>query len=693
MAAKTTATWEVLLEPIRIGPLLAKNRIQAAPTLTCICNRDQSVTRELVEFYRAQAKGGAGIITVHETAIDADRAITQPTQLNLGDDFYIPGLSAVAEAIKDGGALASIQLNHGGRQAVSELNGGRNPIGPSAQVGLFTEDRRRGEQVVEEMTPAMIDEVIDHFAAAAYRAKLAGFDMIQLHGGHGWLISQFISPAVNKRADEYGGSLENRTRFALRVVDAVRERCGVDFPIEWRMSASDLVPGGLEIEDAVAYAQLMQDRVDCFQVSAGMISEPRTYPYTHASVYLPHGENVERAAAIKAAVSKPVAVVGAIMDLEEGGEWVAAGKADIIAMCRALLADAQLPNKTFRGRKAEIIPCIRCNTCLARGVHSNQVRCTVNPRSVREDYYRCLPPAPGRKKVLVVGGGPAGMVAGITAAERGHEVVLLEKEERLGGNLLISSGPSFKSDYRRYLDYLLGQVERQVERGTLVVRMAAAGSLDRVTAESPEVVILATGAEPLWPQIVGIENGNVFWAGDVLRGDNVLSHGAALEAGAPLRGGDVLRAGEVLRGVHMPGGRVVVAGSGGMGQEAALVLAREGMQVTIIDAPGGSAYDQTVNFLDVMALEDCLAERQVEVRTEFALSEIGKEGVVALRPGGESLTLPADAVVVATPLDPRDDLVRRLREVVEDVRVVGDCRSPRILYHAVHEGFEAAVEI
>ncbi len=693
MAAKPPVPWQVLLEPIRIGPLVAKNRIEAAPTLTCICNRDQSVTRELVEFYRVQAKGGAGIITVHETAVDADRAITQPTQLNLGDDFYIPGLAAVAEVIKDGGALASIQLNHGGRQAVSELNGGRNPIGPSAQVGRFTEDRRRGEQVVEEMTPAMIDEVIDHFAAAAYRAKLAGFDMVQIHGGHGWLISQFVSPAVNKRTDEYGGSLENRARFAIRVVDAVRERCGADFPIEWRLSASDLVPGGLEIEDAVEYARLMQDRIDCFQVSAGMISEPRTYPYTHASVYLPHGENVERAAAIKRAVTKPVAVVGAIMDLEEGGEWVAAGKADLVAMCRALLADPQLPNKTFRGKKDEIIPCIRCNTCLARGVHMNQVRCTVNPRSVREDYYRCLPSAAVRKKVVVVGGGPAGMVAGITAAERGHEVVLFEKEGRLGGNLLISSGPPFKSDYRRYLDYLLVQVDRWVERGALVVQAGVAGTPDRVSAESPDVLIVAAGAEPVWPDVVGLKRGNVFWAGDVLRGGNILCQGAVLAADEPLRGGDVLCAGEALLGVQMPGGRVVVAGSGGMGKEAALALAREGMQVTIVGIPGGSERDQTVNFLDVMALEDCLAERAVDMNSAFVLDEVHTDRVVTRGPGGEPLMLPADAVVVATDLSPRADLVKRLSDVAEDVRVVGDCRSPRILYHAVHEGFEAAIEI
>jgi 2,4-dienoyl-CoA reductase-like NADH-dependent reductase (Old Yellow Enzyme family)/thioredoxin reductase len=652
--------FEALLQPLKIGPLTAKNRIEAAPTLTCIAHADQSVSSELVEFYRVQAKGGAGIITVLETAIDADRAITQPTQLNLGSDFYIPALTSVAEVIKAGDAIASIQLNHGGRQAVSQLNGGRNPIGPSAMVGIFTEDRRRGEQVVEEMSLAMIDEVIDHFAAAAFRAKTAGFDMVMVHAGHGWLISQFISPAVNTRADEYGGSLENRCRFGIRVIEAIRERCGADFPIEWRISASDLVPGGLEIADAVRYAQIMQDKVDLLQVSAGTIGVPHTYPYTHPSTYLPHGENLERAAEIKKAVRTPVGVVGAIVDLDEAGEWVAAGKVDFVALCRALIADPALPKKTFRGRKQDVIPCIRCNACLIRGAHSLPVRCAVNPVAVREDYYRCVPPVAARKKkVVVVGGGPAGMEAALVASSRGHDVTLFEKEDRLGGNLLAAAGPDFKADWKRFVDYLL----RQMDASSVDVRLGTEATADRVRAQAPDEVVVAVGAEPVLPEIPGVDGPNVMLAADV------------------------------MKGALVRGGNVVVAGDGGMGLEAALHLARHGKQVAIVELPGGSAGDQTVNFVDVVVLQDYLDEHGIRPRKGVVLKEVGERKVVVRDGQGQESELAADVVVLAPVLRARTEVVEGLLDSAPEVHVVGDCREPRILFNAIHEGFDAALEI
>ncbi len=654
------ASWEHLAKPISIGSLTAKNRVEAAPTLTCTAHADQSVSRELIEFYRAQALGGAGIITVLETAIDQDRSISQPSGLNIGSDFFIPGLSAVAEAIKCDGALASIQLNHAGRQAVAALNGGRNPICPSGMTGVFTEDRRRGAQVIDEMTLDMIDQVIENYAAAAWRAKMAGFDMIMLHGGHGWLISQFVSPAVNKRTDEYGGPLENRVLFPVRVIEAIRERCGADLPIEYRMSASDLIPGGMEIEDAIRYAGLMQDKVDLFQVSAGMIGEFHTYPYTHPAYYLPHGENVDRAAEIKKNVSTPVAAVGAILDLDEAGQWIAEGKADMVALCRALIADTALPKKTFRGRKDEVIPCIRCNICTLRGGHGEPVRCTVNPFSIREDYYRWLPArAATKKKVAVIGGGPAGMEAALMASSRGHEVTLLEKEDRLGGNLAFSSGPDFKADWKRYFEYL----RRQMEKSAVNIQLGVEATPALIKAQAPDEIVVAVGAEPVWPDLPGSHSPNVFWAGDVMGGRQVA------------------------------GDKVVVAGSGGMGMEAALHLAQQGKRVEIVELPGGSGADATANFINVIVLRDQLEDFGVRLHSDLVLEEIQYGKVAAQDGAGEEQTLTAESVVLAPNLCSRAGVVAKFLALADEVHVVGDCKAPRILFNAVHEGFEAGISI
>ncbi|MBN1631803.1 MAG: FAD-dependent oxidoreductase, partial [Thermoleophilia bacterium] len=509
----------------------------------------------------------------------------------------------------------------------------------------------------------MIDTVVDNFAAAALRAKHAGFDMVMVHGGHGWLISQFLSPLANQRTDEYGGSFENRVRFAVRVVDAIRERCGADFPIELRISASDLVEGGWTLDDALQFAQVMQYKVDCFQVSAGMIAEMQTYPLTHPSCYLPYGENVERAAAIRAAVNKPVAVVGGIVDLDFAARLVAEGKADMVAMCRALIADTALVKKSFAGKAADVVPCIRCNTCLARGTQAMTVQCTTNPWSFREEYYRCLPQPARRKKVVVVGGGPAGMEAAIIASSRGHEVVLFEKEPQLGGNLAVAAAPEFKFDMKRFLHYLV----RQIDKSEVVVRLGAEATAELVAAEKPDELIVAVGAEPVTLEVPGCEREDVR--------------------------GMLVPAEDVYTGRAETGERVVIAGCGGIGLEAALALGRQGKQVEVLDVPGGSEQDQTVNLVDHLLVIPLLAELGIEPRTGWTVAGISPGSVTITDGGGRTEEISADTVVLANGRWPRSHVVEALRPLVDDAHVVGDCKAPRILYDAIHEGFDAALAI
>ncbi len=652
------ARWNMLLEPLQIGPVTAKNRIEAGPSLPCLGNVDGSVSTELVDYYKAKAKGGAAIVTVGESAIDSDYGITHAGQLFLDHDNKIPGLSRIADAIHRYGALASIELCHGGGATMPGLIGNRPPIAPSPMTSQLHEALLGHKIDVQVMDHDLIEQVIENYASAALRVKKAGFDMILLHGGHGWLLAQFTSPRTNRRTDEYGGSVENRARFPLRVLARTRELCGPDLAIEYRFSADELVPGGLSQEEGIRFAQLIEEKVDCFNVSCGTMGELKLIPYVHPAYFLPRGKNVHFAAKLKQAVKKPVTAVGAIVDLELAERIVADGQADMVAMTRALISDPSLPEKTFQGLEDEVIPCIRCNECLARVARFIPVRCTTNPRSgIETEVASLLSVGTHRRKVVVAGGGPAGMEAAVTAAERGHDVVLFERDDRLGGNLVAASGPDFKYETKRFLDYLV----RRVNALPIDVRAGAAADAASVAAENPDLLVIAVGADPVRSGIPGLDTAEVVWAGDVCA--------------------DLVETGD----------RVVVAGGGGIGCETALHLAHKGRKVVVVEMLNEAALDY--NFVNRGMLLDLVAEAGIELRTGARVVSVLDGGLTVAHASGDRSDIEADTVVLALGMTPRLATVEALKAAVPRATVVGDCLKPRLIIDAVREGFHAVTEL
>ncbi|HLA81523.1 MAG TPA: FAD-dependent oxidoreductase, partial [Thermoleophilia bacterium] len=634
-----------------------KNRVEAAPTLPCLANVDGSVTTELVDYYKAKARGGAGIVTVGESAIDSDYGITHAGQLFLDHDNKIPGLSRLADAIHRYGALASIELCHGGGQTLPGLIGGRDPIAPSVMTSKLHESLAGSHIDIHVMDRALIDQVVENYAEAALRAKKAGFDMVLLHGGHGWLLAQFTSPRTNKRTDEYGGSLENRARFPVRVLTRIRDLCGPDFAIEYRFSADELIPDGLSQDEGLRFAQHIEPWVDCFHASCGTMSEMGLIPYVHPAYFLPQGKNVHYAAALKKVVEKPVTAVGAIVDFALATKIVSDGLADMVAMARPLIADPCLPEKSIQGCEDEVVPCIRCNECLSRVARFIPVRCATNPRSGIETELSTVRPATAAWKVVVVGGGPAGMQAAATAAERGHHVVLFEKAARLGGNLYFASRPDFKDEMKRFQDYLL----RRVTTLRIDIRLGVAADRWLVEREGADVVVVAAGAEPARPDIPGIGGSSVAWAGDVFA--------------------DLVEVGE----------RVVIAGGGGIGCECALHLARRGREVVVAEMLDEAALD--FNFINRGLLLDLLAQAGVEIRTGARVIAVSDEGITVDEVTGGRTEIAADTVVLALGMTPRSATVDALKGCAPRVIAVGDCVKPRLLIDAIREGFHAVAEL
>jgi len=659
--------YDHVFSPITIRGVEFKNRLEVAPQATMQATPEGLVTPELIGYYRPFAQGGFGIVTIGDTVIDMDYARGHDLSINLGDDVVIPGLSDLAESIARYKAQISIEISHAGRNARRSLLKGRSPIAPSPIPNRMEEMMavRQGAKPpeVREMNEEQMESIIRGFADAAYRCRAAGFNMVMIHGAHGHLLAQFVSPYSNKRIDRWGGSLENRARFPLAVLDAIRKRCP-DLVVEYRISLDEKVPGGMEPEETLEFIRMIRDKIDIIQVSAGLLLNPETVQHMMQPLYVPHMYNAHLAEYVKKRTDIPVTSVGSIMNLDEAEIVLANGWADFVAMARPALADPEMPRKYAIGRRQDVRPCIRCNVCTRLSTLHRNHRCSVNPmagRGVEFSQHEGLTPARTRKRIMVAGGGPAGMQAAQTATMRGHEVVLYEMSSDLGGMLKIGCELPFKKDLKTYFEWMKTTTEKCGARIVKNIEVTA----ETVRRERPDALIIAVGATPFIPDLPGIASKNVFWAGDVDTGKVQV------------------------------GGRVIVVGAGLTGIETAVALGASGKKVTVLEMLGPEIVLKEAPTAHRHFLLDRIEEYSIRIVTDTRMEEVTDTGVRAIDRDSKKVSFDADSVVLALGVRPRKEKVAELRRLVPEteVFVVGDCDRPGSIFQANHDGFNAVCEL
>ena len=641
-----------LCSPITLGNVTFRNRMFSAPMGGTDINADCSVGPRTPGFYELRAKGGAAAVTASELVVHPQTDASHMFHLDLKTPGCLAGWTFLADAIARHGAVPSVELSHSGQYAGTYLvdkdkKKGLTQYGPSDWV-------RPDGIPVKALTKEQIDDIVKAYGETAALAKRAGFQMVMVHCGHGWLINQFLSPAFNHRTDEYGGSFQNRLRFAREVLHSVRAAVGPGFPIEMRISGAELFDGGYTLEDGVKIAQELEDLVDLIHVSAG--SYQFGFFNTHLPMFAPHGANVYLAAEIKKHVSKPVATLGALNDPAQMEEIIASGQADVVEMARALLADPELPNKVVAGNDDEIVRCLRCFTCMAERPTTGTRRCTVNPLIGRECEGMEVRPAAVKKNVVVVGGGVGGMKAAITAAQQGHHVILLEKTDALGGILKCEQAVSFKYEmYQLSLTFA-----RQLEKLGVDVRLNTEATPTLLEELAPEALILAVGSNPIVPPLSGIDGENVVIVNDYYRNQDKVSD------------------------------PVVVLGGGLAGCECAVHLGMEGKQVRIVEMRDSLAVDCNIRHRPILLQN---VEKYTTVHLQHAGLRVTEEGLVCRNSEGREVLIPGKTVICAVGQRSNRDAVMQLRNCAPWVREIGDCVRVSNITNAVYQGYHAALDI
>lgn len=640
-----------VFQPITIRGLTLKNRLQYAPTVVLKCEPNGDMSRDMLEFMEWQAKTGVAYVTVGDTPVVHDETSAWLCEMNVNSDDCIHGMNQLAEAARRHGAEISVELAHAGRGSHVGPNDPPAPC-PSAERPL-----PGGTTNLKSMDKDDMAYMAGRYADCALRCKKAGFKMVMLHCAHGNLIAQFLSPLSNCRTDEYGGSPENRRRWPLEVLKAVREAVGDDMVVEIRVSATEDTPGGYELAESLDFMEAAQEYVDIIHVSRGVIftdAACNTIPTYFRSGPL----NVDFAAEAKKRLRIPVCVVGMITTLEQAEEVIASGKADIVAMAKSFMADGELVHKSLDGMAGAVRPCTRCDLCGNANMYGTSMRCAVNPRLGLDPDPELLP-AEQRKKVLIVGGGPAGMMAAQTAVKRGHSVVLCEKAPRLGGLLNDATVLPFKNYMRDYLDW---DIRETLECGA-DIRLNTAVDADYIDRENPDAVIVATGSNYLLPPIPGIETA-------------VPVHEADLG--------------------HAEGERIVVCGGGLSGCECALALAMSGKQVTVVDQIPVEGFCPNMPIFNHADLFGRLEKHGVTLVGGHRITAFTADGVETVNANGEKRVFPCDAAVNALGVKPDNALGLELlaKYGSHQVILVGDCVGKGRNYgDANREGYEAAMRL
>ncbi|MEE8586141.1 MAG: FAD-dependent oxidoreductase [Acidobacteriota bacterium] len=642
--------YPLLFQPGQIGRLELPNRVIMAAMFVGYGETDGRFSQAHIDYFVERARGGAGLLVTESVLADTSiQPIPEEAPVTTcQSDAVIPRLQELARAVHQAGARISFQVSPGqGRQ--SHFAAQNKPVAPSVVPAFMNPNISCRALKTEE-----VQMLVRACGQGSMRAAIAGFDMIEIHAHTGYLIDQFMTPLWNRRDDQYGGSFENRMRFAAEIVQAIKERAGVHFPVGFRLTAEHRIPGGRTLDDGVRMARHLEEAgVDALTVDAGCYEVEY---WMNPPVYLGEACLVDLAGAVRRAVGIPVIAAGNLLRPDLAEQVLKDGQADFVALGRSLLADAEWVNKARQGRLEEIRPCIMCNEyCLGRLPSA----CMVNAALGKEREY-APKAAPRPKKVVVIGGGPGGMEVARVAALRGHQVTLYERESVLGGQLLSAADAYFKSS----LGDLRDNLAHQIEQAGVQVKLNCPATLENVEAERPDAVVVASGALPLLPEIPGI---------------GLPGHLTVLDLHSNRNG---------ERGL---GETVLIAGGGLNGCDAAIDLAAQGKKVTVVEMASEVARD--MNHISRGALLAKLSELGIQLRTGCEIVRFTAKGARLRGPEGEVEELQADTVVLALGARSENGLLERLQGKVQELYAIGDCLKPRKIGEAIHEGYKVGLKL